>query len=235
MGSPGARTRPFSQSWRASSGRPALKAAVARRTMSSAVFLLMPGTLEQRNRSARKAGRDPGRLVSSFRGARSASPESITTTGGMDSGPAPSGASRNDEVNYPEAGSVSRHYPEAARPPVNNGDSGDIFRCVLENRTRSWLNQSSYGDGRSSRRFGPQFATAPICSGTRSGYGWEIGPRRRGPEIARQCGAAVGQERPSGRPGGLFLVRLSLRRRARLARSGRLPRYSAAKEIVDRS
>jgi hypothetical protein len=32
----------------------------------------------------------------SFRGARSASPESITTTGSMDSGPAPNGASRND-------------------------------------------------------------------------------------------------------------------------------------------
>src|SRR5258706_1336003 len=35
----------------------------------------------------------------SFRGARSASPESITTIGSMDSGPAPRGASRNDEVN----------------------------------------------------------------------------------------------------------------------------------------
>src|SRR5712671_3533582 len=35
----------------------------------------------------------------SFRGARSASPESITTTGSMDSGPAPSGASRNDDVS----------------------------------------------------------------------------------------------------------------------------------------
>ena len=105
-------------------------------------------------------------------------------------------APRNDEVNY----------LAAARTPVN---SGDIFRSVLATRTRSWLNQSSYGDGRSSRRFGPQFATAPICSGTRSGYGWEIGPWRRGPEIARQCGAAVGQERPSGKPGGLFLVRLS--------------------------
>ena len=33
---------------------------------------------------------------SSFRGARSARPESITTTGSMDSGPAPNGASRND-------------------------------------------------------------------------------------------------------------------------------------------
>src|SRR6266478_1380262 len=32
----------------------------------------------------------------SFRGARSASPKSITTTVSMDSGPAPSGASRND-------------------------------------------------------------------------------------------------------------------------------------------
>ena len=34
--------------------------------------------------------------TSSFRGARSASPESITTAGSMDSGPAPGGASRND-------------------------------------------------------------------------------------------------------------------------------------------
>ena len=106
------------------------------------------------------------------------------------------------------------NYLAAAPPPVNSGNSGDIFRCVLETPTRSWLNQSSYGDGRSSRRFGSQFATAPICSGTRSGYGWEIGPRRRGPEIARQCGAAVGQERPSGKPGGLSLLRLSSRRRA---------------------
>ena len=34
-----------------------------------------------------------------FRGARSASPESITTIVSMDSGPAPSGASRNDEAD----------------------------------------------------------------------------------------------------------------------------------------
>jgi pyruvate/2-oxoglutarate dehydrogenase complex dihydrolipoamide acyltransferase (E2) component len=33
----------------------------------------------------------------SFRGARSASPESILPIGVMDSGPAPSGASRNDD------------------------------------------------------------------------------------------------------------------------------------------
>ncbi|HEV7881117.1 MAG TPA: hypothetical protein VGP39_23955, partial [Bradyrhizobium sp.] len=37
-------------------------------------------------------------LVSSFRGARSASPESITTIVSMDSGPAPRGASRNDGI-----------------------------------------------------------------------------------------------------------------------------------------
>src|SRR5450631_459213 len=55
-------------------------------------------------------------------------------------------------------------------------------------------------------RFGLQFATAPICSGTRSGSGWEIGPWCRCPEIARPCGAAVRQERPSGQPGGLFLL-----------------------------
>ena len=85
-------------------------------------------------------------------------------------------------------------------------NSGDICHCVLEPQTFSWLNGSSYGDGRPSRRFGQQFATAPICSGTRLGQGWEIGPRCRRPEIARKCGAAVGQERPSGKPGGLFLL-----------------------------
>src|SRR5262245_22177422 len=37
------------------------------------------------------------RNASSFRGERSESPESITTIGSMDSGPAPCGASRNDE------------------------------------------------------------------------------------------------------------------------------------------
>ena len=52
---------------------------------------------------------------------------------------------------------------------------------------------------------GLQFATVPTSSGHRSGYGREIGPRCRGSEIARQCVAAVGQERPSGKPGGLFL------------------------------
>ena len=31
-------------------------------------------------------------------------------------------------------------------------------------------------------------------------------PWRRCPEIARECGATVGQERPSGKPGGLFLL-----------------------------
>ena len=48
-------------------------------------------------------------------------------------------------------------------------------------------------------------ATAPICSGHRVGHGREIGPRCRGSEIARQCGAVVRQERSSGKPGGLFL------------------------------
>ena len=35
-------------------------------------------------------------------------------------------------------------------------------------------------------RFGLQFATVPMSSGPRSGYGWEIGPRCRGSEIARE-------------------------------------------------
>src|SRR5258705_13197060 len=58
------------------------------------------------------AGLGHGCSASSFRGAPTgprkarpddrlrASPESITTTGSMDSGPAPKGASRNDESKY---------------------------------------------------------------------------------------------------------------------------------------
>ena len=88
---------------------------------------------------------------------------------------------------------------------MNNGNSGAIGQRVVELSQRSWLNEPSYGDGRPSRRFGLQFATVPICSGCRSEYGREIGPRSRDSEIARQCGAAVRQERPSGKPGGLFL------------------------------
>jgi acyl-phosphate glycerol 3-phosphate acyltransferase len=47
-------------------------------------------------------------LLSSFRGARSASPESILTIVVMDSGPAPSGASRNDENHRASASSTNR-------------------------------------------------------------------------------------------------------------------------------
>src|SRR6187402_670003 len=56
---------------------------------------------------------------------------------------------------------------------------------------------------------GLQFATVPASSGHRSRHGREIGPRCRRSEIARQCVAAVGQERSSGKPGGLFLWLLS--------------------------
>src|SRR5437868_14512650 len=66
---------------------------------------------------------------------------------------------------------------------------------------------TSYGGGRPPRRFGLQFATVPIRSGCRSGYGREIGPLCRNSEIARQCAATVRKERPSGKPGGLFLLR----------------------------
>src|SRR3981189_3407886 len=98
---------------------------------------------------------------------------------------------------------------------VNSGDSGDIIFGTVAANASAWLNGSSYGDGKPSRRFGQQIATAPICSGCRSGYGREIGPRCRSSEIARQCGAAVGQERPSGKPGGLFLcMDLSITARA---------------------
>src|ERR1700730_13702872 len=53
MGSPGSRARPCSQRLSASSGLPELKAAVARRTISSAVCCLMPGRLEHSARPAR--------------------------------------------------------------------------------------------------------------------------------------------------------------------------------------
>ena len=91
--------------------------------------------------------------------------------------------------------------------PVNNGNNGDTCRSVVAHSPdhRSLIT-SSYGGGKPPRRFGQQFATAPIRSGTRSEIGWEIGPRCRRSEIARQCGAAMGQERPSGQPGGLFLL-----------------------------
>ena len=54
---------------------------------------------------------------SSFRGVRSTSPESITTIGRMDSGPAPSGASRND------GWSVARR-PASSRPHQNKNATG---------------------------------------------------------------------------------------------------------------
>src|SRR5438105_843118 len=110
----------------------------------------------------------------------------------------------------------ARHGPEppyglpswlaaAAFRLVNSGDIYQTRLCPWADRSLIYL---SYGDGRPSRRFGSQFATAPICSGTRVGHGREIGPRCLGPEIARQCGAAVGQEGPFGKPDGLFLLLL---------------------------
>src|SRR5260370_40445442 len=59
----------------------------------------MPSTRPGMRTRKQKAGSDPGLFFeSSFRGAQSVSPESITTIGSMDSGPAPRGASRNDDV-----------------------------------------------------------------------------------------------------------------------------------------
>src|SRR6202158_4482172 len=58
MGSPRWRAKPCSQSLRASSRWPELKAAVARRTISSALCLFMSCTLEQRNESAKKVSQD---------------------------------------------------------------------------------------------------------------------------------------------------------------------------------
>src|SRR5665213_3046239 len=56
MGSPSAAPKPVSQSRRASSGWPALKAAVAWRARSSAAGRFMARTLEQTNAAARKLG-----------------------------------------------------------------------------------------------------------------------------------------------------------------------------------
>jgi hypothetical protein len=64
----------------------------------------------------------------------------------------------------------------------------------------------SYGDGRPSRRFGCQSRDCPDLQRMPSRTGREIGPWREGPAIARQCAAAVRQERPLGTPGGLFLL-----------------------------
>jgi hypothetical protein len=92
-----------------------------------------------------------------------------------------------------------------ALPLWTTGVTGTTERALLRSSRGRRLMLSSCGDGRPSRRFGQQIATDPISSGTRVGHGREIGPRFAGPEIARQCGAAVRQERPSGQPGGLFL------------------------------
>ena len=92
-----------------------------------------------------------------------------------------------------------------ALPLWTTGVTGTTERALLRSLRGRRLMLSSCGDGRPSRRFGQQIATDPISSGTRVGHGREIGPRFAGPEIARQCGAAVRQERPSGQPGGLFL------------------------------
>src|SRR5258706_7871920 len=70
----------------------------------------------------------------SFRGAKRASPESITTTGSMDSGPAPRGASRNDEsvVIYADQG---HHMPVPQHvfdPPFNIIRSSHVVLDVVD-------------------------------------------------------------------------------------------------------
>src|ERR1700693_5745814 len=93
-----------------------------------------------------------------------AGPESILPIAVMDSGLArslssgralrgPVGAPRKDELIFWAGGGATS---------VNNGSSGDICCGVLESPTRSWLNGPSYGGGKPSRRFGHQFATAPM-------------------------------------------------------------------------
>jgi hypothetical protein len=58
----------------------------------------MPGAGPGMMRRKQKAGSNPGLFYLSFRGARSANPESITTMVNMNSGSAPRGASRNDDL-----------------------------------------------------------------------------------------------------------------------------------------
>src|SRR3954467_5644490 len=109
--------------------------------------------------------------------------------------------------------------------PVNSGNSGEIRCSIVATSTVSWPNGSSYGDGKPLCRFGPdrdcpRFAAAPDqdTAGT-------FGPRGCYPEIARPCGATVGQERPSGKPGGLFLGRATGRDKAQ-------PRRAAARLLA---
>ena len=115
---------------------------------------------------------------------------------------------------------------------VNNGTTGTCSSAVLRLPRLRRLNGSSYGDGRPSRRFGQQFATAPICSGCRSGYGREIGPRCRRSEIARQCGAAVETGKAVWETRRPFSVALTLRivglRESCARRRGRSRRRGAA-------
>jgi hypothetical protein len=81
----------------------------------------------------------------SFRGARSASPESITTTGSMDSGPAPRGASRNDgRYDF----TTSRH------------DAPELCRNVRP-KIQCAARPSIEGAGNAGCRWHPQ----PVCIG----------------------------------------------------------------------
>src|SRR6266700_3219791 len=88
-------------------------------------------------------GSSPGMTVwPSFRGARSASPESITTIGSMDSGLAPNGAPRNDR-SHPALQRVAdfvehlgildrcRHGPGIAIGDLLDGAAQDFARAGL--------------------------------------------------------------------------------------------------------
>jgi len=73
----------------------------------------------------------------SFRGARSASPEAITTIGSMDSGLAPRGAPRNDDgeivITPPREDSVGRAI---ASPRNDNHDTDDWANRIVRARAR---------------------------------------------------------------------------------------------------
>jgi hypothetical protein len=116
-----------------------------------------------------------------------------------------------EPAQQPRAARSIRPRRVFARRDVSNGINGDILgsSIVVARRIKPRLNGASYGDGatiasvRATVHDCPDMQRLPIRirPGDR--------PPVQGSEIARQCGAAVRQERSSGKPGGLFLVVLA--------------------------
>ena len=73
----------------------------------------------------------------SFRGARSASPESITTILGMDPGLAPYGAPRNDEGREPAMAYYVYLLASKKHGTIYLGVTNDIVRRVYEHKAKA--------------------------------------------------------------------------------------------------